>query len=103
MAKYQIIYWRDMPAQIKIRQGRKKLSRPLAPRFMIAIDAVAMQEGTTDTDSYLEEWRSGGWQERDGDSLAAIANELVTEVEAAYPAKKISQLAKQGGKEISDD
>jgi len=100
MTKYQIIYWRDMPAQIKVRKGRKKLSRPLAPRFMVAIDAAAMAEGKTDTDSYLEEWRSGDWQEREGDNMESIADELVAEIEAAYPGTKIKQLTAQGGWEV---
>ncbi len=101
MIKYQIIYWRDIPAQIKLRVGRKRLSRPLAPRFMVAVDSAAMQANKTDTESYLEEWRSSDWQERAGDP-DEIADSLVAEIEANYPGKRLNQLARQGGWETSE-
>ncbi|MEM7344152.1 MAG: virulence factor [Chloroflexota bacterium] len=94
--KYQIIYWRDMPAQVKVRVGRQRVSRPLSDRFEKAIDQAAMQSGAVGTDEYLAEWRNSEWQEREGDP-EAIADELVTEIEAAYPRERLRDLAKQGG------
>lgn len=102
MAKYQIIYWRDMPAQVKLRVGRKRVGRPLSPRFMVSIDSAAMQAGKTDTDSYLEEWRSSDWQTVEGNP-EEIADGLVTEIEANYPGERLKQLVKQGGWEIPSD
>ena len=31
--RYQIVYWRDIPAQIKIKDGRKRKGQPLSDRF----------------------------------------------------------------------
>ena len=44
---YQIVYWRDIPAQIKIKDGRQRKGRPLSDRFGQAIDQAAMLTGLT--------------------------------------------------------
>ena len=56
--EYQIIYWRDVPAQLKVRAaGARRLSRELSDRFQKAIDEAAMRAGLTGTDDYLAAWR----------------------------------------------
>ena len=100
--KYQIIYWRDIPAQVKGRAGRKRLSKPLSNRFPVAIDEAAMRAGKTESDDYLAEWRNGDWQERDGDPDTLMA-ELVAELEAAYPPERLRQLIRQAGREETAD
>lgn len=55
--KLTIIYWRDIPAQVKARAGRSRLSAPLPDRFMVAVDAAATRSGKTTTDEYIAEWR----------------------------------------------
>jgi hypothetical protein len=62
--QYQIVYWRDIPAQVKVRQGSRRVSRQLSLRFQEAIDEAAMRGQATDTDDYLAEWRSSEWQNR---------------------------------------
>ncbi len=64
--QYQIIYWRDIPAQVKVKAGRQRAARPLSDRFQDAIDQAAMRAGKTDSDAYLEEWHNGDWQKRAG-------------------------------------
>src|SRR3989337_1141671 len=64
---YQILYWRDIPAQVKVRSGKERLARSLSPRFQEAIDEAAMRARTTGSDDYLEEWRSTEWQSEEGD------------------------------------
>ena len=44
MAKLICIYWRDIPAQVVGREGRKNVKKVLAPRFAEAIDR-AVGEG----------------------------------------------------------
>lgn len=103
MTKYQIIYWRDIPAQVKMKVGRKRLSRPLSRRFMAAVDAAALQAGKTDSNGYLEEWRLGEWQEIEQPELSdpeAFADVLVTKLEINYPGDRLRQLVKQGGLEV---
>lgn len=95
-AKYQIIYWRDIPAQVKMKIGRQRLSRPLPARFMAAVDAAAMQAGLTDSDGYMAEWRLGDWQAISGEP-EAFAESLVAQLEADYPGGRLRLMVKQGG------
>jgi len=94
----QVVYWRDIPAQIKLRAGRERLARPLSERFHQAIDAAAMRAVVAQDDAYLAEWRSSDWPEREGD-LAEVASALVAQLEADYPDERLTALAARGGRE----
>ncbi|WP_420641229.1 virulence factor [Candidatus Leptofilum sp.] len=98
MAKYQIIYWRDIPAQVKVVAGRQRVGRPLSKRFPVAIDEAAMRSGKTESTDYLAEWRNSDWQERDGE-IEEIADALVDELEADYPPQRLRTLIQQHGLE----
>ena|SRR5918996_2969291 len=52
-----VIYWRDIPAQVKAKAGRNRVSAPLPDRFMVAVDRAATIAGKTTTDEYIAEWR----------------------------------------------
>lgn len=95
---YQIIYWRDIPAQVKVRAGRQRVSRPLAARFEQAIDQAAMKADKTDSDDYLAEWRQSEWAEREGEP-ESLAKTLVSEIEADYSPERLKLLVKNGGHE----
>ena len=45
MVEYQILYWHDIPVQVRAREGRKRLNKPLSERFQVAIDHAAMEIG----------------------------------------------------------
>lgn len=96
--RYQIVYWRDIPAQVKLRAGRKRLGRPLSDRFQQAIDQAAMRAGVVDSNDYLAEWRTTTWQEREGEA-EAVAETLVAEFEAAYPQDRLKLLVSNHGRE----
>ncbi|MSV27389.1 MAG: hypothetical protein EXQ52_01390 [Bryobacterales bacterium] len=85
MAQYQILYWQDIPAQVKVHEaGKRPVSRQLPERFQIEIDRVAMQEGLAGTDAYLEQWRWTPRQEREG-SAKEVADALVEELSGTEP------------------
>lgn len=52
-----VIYWRDIPAQVKTRAGRNRVSVALPDRFMVAVDRAATIARKTTTDEYIAEWR----------------------------------------------
>ena len=52
-----IVYWRDIPSQVTIQQGRTKGKWLMSQRFQEAIDRAAIRAGKADTDSYVAEWR----------------------------------------------
>ena len=97
--QYQIVYWRDIPAQIKVRQGGGRVSRQLTARFQEAIDEAAMRGQVTDADDYLAEWRSSEWQnsEEDGEKLA---DTLVAQIEAEYTPERLRDLKINKGYEV---
>ncbi|MEM7334614.1 MAG: virulence factor [Chloroflexota bacterium] len=94
--KYQIVYWRDIPAQIKGKVGRKRVSRMLSKKFQVAIDEAAMQGGMSDTDSYLQEWRSTDWATHDGDADEFL-DKLAAEFESQYSGARLKGLMVSGG------
>ena len=96
VAKYQIVFWRDIPAQVKAKVGRQRLSKPLSNRFIVAIDEAAMRAGKTESDDYLAEWRNGEWQTREGDPETTL-DRMVAELENDYPPERLRTLIRQGG------
>jgi hypothetical protein len=88
MAKYQVMYWKHIPAQIKAWDEHGEVKRMLPDRFQAAIDAYAMKDGSTGMDAYLEAWRWSEPQERPG-SAAEIADALVKEFDLANPTSRL--------------
>ena len=98
MANLTIVYWRDIPAQVIVKQGRTAAKRELPERFVTSIDAAAMKAGTRDTDSYLADWRRAD-PIPVGDDLEAEAQAWADKIEADYPNERLAALAKAGGYE----
>ena len=98
MTTVQIVYWRDIPAQVKVKVGRERATRPLSDRFMIAIDRAAMRAGMINTDDYLSAWRTADASEREGE-LQAVADAVAAELEAAYSEDRLEQLGQACGLE----
>ncbi len=100
MAQIEIVYWRDIPAQVIALQGRKKARRVLTERFEKAIDRAAMRSGNRDTDSYLAEWRRG---ERTpcGDDLEAEAEAEAARIEESYTDERLANLVASDGQETA--
>ncbi|MEL6297531.1 MAG: virulence factor [Pseudomonadota bacterium] len=100
MAQRTIIYWRDIPAQVVIKRGRKSEKRELPEVFQQAIDQAAMVAGAKESDAYLAEWRRGEPEPLDGAAdadLAAAADAAAADLAAAYPKDRLVALAKSGG------
>jgi hypothetical protein len=83
MAQYQILYWRDIPAQVKVFDGAKPVSRPLPDLFQQAIDRVAMAEGLIGSDEYLNEWHWSPKTERQG-TAEEVLEALLSEIESQH-------------------
>lgn len=81
MAIYQVLYWKNIPAQVKVfEQGRRSVSRSLPDCFQQEIDREAMRTGLTGTDDYLDQWQWSAKQERSGSAqevLDSLMNELM--------------------------
>ena len=78
-SKFQVMYWKHIPSQVKAWDGTAEVKRMLPDYFQAAIDAYAMKVGSTDMDSYLDGWRWADPEERPGSPevvLAAVIDEL---------------------------
>ena len=81
-------YWRDLPSMVVARQGERTTKALLAPRFQEAIDEAAMRLGDTGSDDYLAGWRRGDWTADEG-TTADVADRVVHDLEAEWPAEKL--------------
>ena len=98
MAKLQIIYWRDIPAQIIVSAGRKKARRQLDVRFEKAIDRAAIRAKLHGTDDYLEQWRRSAPVDC-GDDLEAAAADAAGRIEQEYPEDRVERIIRSNGVE----
>lgn len=102
MTRYQIIYWRDIPVQVKVRDDRARLSRPLSSRFQKTVYRAAYRAKAINGSEYIQEWRPSDWVELDNgaeDVLTAVTAEL----ESAYSDERLDRLARNKGFEDHDD
>ena len=98
MAQLTIVYWRDIPAQVIVKQGRTNARRQLDDIYQQAIDAAAMKAGAHETDAYLNDWRRSEPDSVDG-NVDALADAAVSRIEADYPADRLKGLIANGGQE----
>jgi hypothetical protein len=88
VASYQVMYWNHIPSQVKAWEGDVEVKRMMPDYFQAAIDAFAMKDGSTDMDAYLEGWRRGPVEEREG-TPGEVVEALVQELTAANPRSRL--------------
>ena len=66
MATFKVMYWQEIPSQIKAEDAEGTVDLPMPPRFMEYIDEVAAKRGKLNSDDYLAEWRWSDEEDRDG-------------------------------------
>ena len=84
MARYRILHWKEIPSLVEAFDGDLVARVPLSQRFQDLIDAVAVREGSTDTEAYLEGWGQGPDVDRAGDPNT-VAEAVAAEIEASFP------------------
>jgi len=82
VSRYQVLYWQDIPSQVKAWDDFDEVKIELSQRFVARIDQAATAQGLTGTDAYLGEWRWGEELDRPG-SAADVAEAVRRELEAA--------------------
>jgi len=97
MGELTLVAWRDIPAQVIAKAGRRSAKRQLPDRFQEAIDRAAMRHGLRETDAYLAEWRRvplGACS----DDLDAEADAALVRLETEYPQERLRALVAGGGR-----
>jgi hypothetical protein len=83
MARYRVMRWQEIPAQVKAEDSEGgKASREMPEWFAQEIDRIAMRDGLAGTDAYLEKWSWSKPVERPGTAdevVEAVIRELCVE------------------------
>jgi hypothetical protein len=82
MASYQILYWQDLPSQVKAWDDFDEIRIELPPEFAARIDQAAQARGLAGADDYLAQWRWGERAERPG-TAAEVAEAVRRELDAS--------------------
>lgn len=93
MAKYKILYWYDIPTQVRAEDENGRASVRLPERFQLAIDEVAMAAHLIGEDEYTDGYHWSEEQEEDG-SADQVAQMVAAGLESKFPAIDIKGMAK---------
>jgi hypothetical protein len=80
MTTYKILYWQEIPTQIKAEDESDDVTVMLADRFMQQVDILAAKRGLQSSDDYLAQWKWSEEEEREG-SAQEVAEALKAELE----------------------
>lgn len=101
MAQVTVVYWRDIPAQVIIKAGRKAAKRELSARFQEAVDMAAMRAKAIGTDAYLNDWRREVIAECEGD-MEAEADKWLEKIDSDYDEVRLNALIAAKGHENAE-
>jgi 5-methyltetrahydrofolate--homocysteine methyltransferase len=83
-AKYQILYWQDIPSEIKAWDDFDEVKISLPTRFAERIDAAAQRQGAIQADAYMAHLRWSAEAERAG-APDEVAQAVKKELEEQFP------------------
>jgi len=81
MATYKILYWQEVPTQIKAEDESEDVTVMLDDKFMAQVDIFAAKRGLQAADDYLAQWKWSEEEEREG-SAREVAEAVKAELEA---------------------
>jgi hypothetical protein len=78
---YKILFWQEIPTQIKAEDEVDDVTVMLDGKFMAQVDILAAKRGLQSSDDYLAQWKWSDEEEREG-SAREVAEALKAELEA---------------------
>lgn len=102
MAKLIVVSWRDIPAQVIVKQGRGSARVQLPQRFQEAVDRAAMRAGKGGSAAYLADWRRGEPIDC-GAALQAEADAEAARIDARYSDEELIRLIRNKGLSADPD
>jgi hypothetical protein len=81
MATYKILYWQEIPSQIKVEDDLDDLTVMMPERFQERIDLMAAKRGLQESDAYLAQWKWSDEEHREG-AAEEVAEAVRVELEA---------------------
>ena len=94
MSEYQILYWHDIPVQVRAGGREDRVSQELSDRFQVAIDNAAMAAGLVGDDAYLEGFNWSEVKHREGEPQEVL-DAVIAEVEQQFPVVNWQETAKK--------
>lgn len=91
MAKVSVIYWKEIPAQVRAEDADGEITLPLPDRFQQGIDAISMFDGSYGADAYLEAWDWGPEVEISG-AAQEVAEALARKIATRFPADFVNRI-----------
>ena len=82
VSKYQILYWQDIPSQVRAWDELDEVKVGLPARFAEKIDSAALRQGLAGGDAYIAQLRWGDEMARAG-APDAVAADVAKEIETA--------------------
>ena len=95
MSQLKVIYWRDIPGRVVIRQGRRSTRLNLSARFMHAIERAAYRLKKKQADAMFEPWHDVD-QPVTGD-IRQQAQSLLQQLEEQYTEEVLENLIRASG------
>jgi hypothetical protein len=108
--QYQIIYWRDIPTHLRLRQGRTRHTHALPEIFQKTVYRAAYRAKAITGDAYQDSWRAEGWVALEHEigeepgarrALKEAGLRLAQEIIAAYDEERLNALALGKGYEAA--
>jgi methanogenic corrinoid protein MtbC1 len=81
--KFQVLYWQDIPSEIKAWDDFDEIKISLPPRFAERIDASAQRQGFIQADAYMAHLRWSDTAERPG-TPGEVAETVKNELESKF-------------------
>jgi hypothetical protein len=81
MVIYKVLYWQEIPTQVKAEDDDEDVTVMLDGRFMQQVDIFAAKRGLQAADDYLAQWKWSEEEEREG-SAREVAEAVKAELEA---------------------
>jgi peptidyl-tRNA hydrolase len=95
VAQLKVVYWRDIPGRVVIRQGRNSTRLNLSARFMHAIERAAYRLKKKQNDAMFEPWHDVD-QPVQGD-VRLQAQSLLQQLEEQYTQEVLENLIRASG------
>ena len=95
MAQLKVVYWRDIPGRVVIREGRRSTRLTLPVRFMQAIERAAYRLKKKQQDALFEPWHDVD-QAVNGD-IRQQARSLLRHLDEEYTEEVLETLIRAGG------
>ena len=94
--RYQIIFWRDIPVLVRVKEGRKRHTYQLNNRFQDTVYRAAFRGKVYGRWDYAEAWEPTAWTESDG-TPDEIGARLCARLDAEYDERRLDRLARNVG------